>query len=445
MADVELERGLPCNIDAERFCLGTILRDNSALTAIAAITEPSDFSLMVNRHIFEAMLALHKVGTPIDRLTVADYLINEGKLERSGGMTQIAELDESLPDIVNPSAYAQIVKEQALLRQLAFVGSRLKIEAINTGANASDLLAGLETTIASISRELTAPDPTQRVSEIVDEIGVNNLLNPSKDTAGMPTGFFDLDDRTTGLQRQTLTIVAARPSAGKSSLMTNIAMHMASKENIPVAIFSMEMSKRNLIERMVCAKSKINLLKLRSGILRQEEREELLRAASFVHKLPIFIDDSSALTYQQVSGKLDRLRRRHGVKVAFLDYIQQMSFEVRKGGRDRNDNERLTETAEAFKSMAKRQDVAIVALSQLSRAPEMRGKDHRPMLSDLRSSGGLEQAADLVVFIFREYMYHPDKDHLKEEAELIIGKQRQGPTGSVAVRWRSSYASFENK
>lgn len=436
-----MSKPLPSNVDAERFCLGAVLHNNHAFSDISGIIEPVDFSLTIHRHIYEAMQALQRSGTAIDRLTVSNYLIARGKLERAGGLSTITSLDEGMPDIVSPRAYAQIVRNCAILSRIALVASRASSQALEGGADPSDSLARLQSSLDGVSRELASGDPAQRLSGIIADAGAESLLNPTRDTSGVATGFYDLDERTTGLQPQTLTILAARPSVGKTALMCNMAANIATKT--PVAIFSMEMSKRGLIERFLCSEARLNLLKYRSGTLHQEERARLLSALNKINELPIFIDDSSALTHQQITSRMDRMARINGAKVCFLDYIQQMGFESPKA-REKTENEKLTEIAESLKAAAKRQNVAVVALSQLSRAPEARTKDHRPMLSDLRSSGGLEQAADLVLFIYRESMYAPDKEHLKDEADLIIGKQRQGPTGNLKLRWIPQYARFEN-
>lgn len=442
--DLALKSGVPHNLDAERMALGAVLHDNSYLPEIERLVSASDFYLEKHRRVFRVIQEIHSENKPIDRITLCDGLMKYGHLESVGGISYVASLDEGMPDLVNPGSYASIVRDKSVLRRFAMLGTQISQSALMPDSSPASMQAEVESAMASISQGMAGDKFAERVSETIDEIGIDGLLNPATRETGIETGFHRLDDMTAGFQKQELTIIAARPSVGKSSLMINIAMKVADLLKKAVVIFSMEMSRRNLIERMVCSHAKMNLLRLRSGVLQATERERLAKAAHFVHGLPIYTDDASAQTHQQISSKVDRLRREHGVELVFIDYVQQMGFEMKKGAREKNENDRLTEIAEALKGTAKRQNVAMVALSQLSRAPEQRTKDHRPVLSDLRSSGGLEQAADLVLFPYREFMYNPQKKELENEAEIIIGKARNGPVGVAHVAWHKDWATFDN-
>jgi replicative DNA helicase len=435
--------GLPTNTEAERYTLGAVLHDNSALNEIGQLVSANDFSLTVHQKIYSCMLDMQTDGTSIDRVTLATALMNKGQLQMVGGISRLSELDNGLPDIAHPAAYARTVRDLSVKRRLAVLGQEMTTKACELRFSPAEIITSFASQAASLDGELSKGDHVPSVSDVISDVGVERLLNPNLDRRGIETGFFALDEMTMGLQRKNLVVIAARPSVGKSSLMTNIAVKIAGKQNIPVAIFSLEMSARSLIERMACAEAEVNLLALRSSGTKPETRSALMAAVSKINTLPIYIDDSSGMTHQQVSSKLDRLVRERGVQVAFRDYLQMMGLERGKGSREKNENERIGEITGALKATSKRHDVCMVALSQLSRAPEQRSKDHRPTLSDLRGSGNIEQDADLVAFIYREYL-HSKKDEHRDQAELIIGKQRQGPVGTVKLRWDDRFTRFYN-
>lgn len=445
--DVALQRGVPSSVDTETILLGAVLHNNETLAAVSGIMQPEIFFDSRNGIIYRRMQELYDRSIPIDRVTLANHLASHGELEKCGGLAAIAHLDEKLPEIANPTAYARILRELSALRRVALTASKLQIKALDPSASASELIQESVNSLLGVDRDLAATETIQRVNQIIAELpgGISGLITQSPATAGIPTGFRDIDDLTMGLPRECLTILAARPSAGKSAMMGNIAVHVASEGDTPVAIFSMEMSKRNLIERMMCSVAEVSLLRLRNGNLDQDDISRLERAARWIEDLPIYIDESTALDPGEIASKLDRLVRSHGVKLCFIDYLQQMSLAKRRGGREKNPNEQMTEITKSLKSTARRQSVAVCALSQLSRAPDKRAGDHRPMLSDLRDSGSIEQDADMVMFLWREYQYRRDKESLKDQAECIIAKQRNGPTETVKLRWRAAITKFENE
>lgn len=440
--DIALERGLPSNELAEKCVLSSVFRANVSISELTALISPQDFTISPHQHIYQAMIDLDAAGSAIDRVTLAHELIKHGKLERSGGLTLITSLDSDLPDISNPISYAEIVRECAALRKIIFTASEIQKQALLRTANATTLVSDAVGWLNTIDQELSTSDKVQNLKEIIDEVGPSEILNPARTNAAMPTGFHALDEMIGGLSRKTFVIIGARPSMGKSSIASNIAVKLA-YSGTPVAIFSMEMSKRNYIERMICSLAEASYSRLRTGMLFEDERKRVMSALNTVHSLPIFIDESTALTHQQISSKIHRLVTRHGVAVAMIDYLQQMGSEY-KSGRDRNPNERFTEITEALRNTAKREDVCVLALSQLSRAPEQRRGDHKPLLSDLRDSGNLEQAADVVMFIYRHFFYHPGELDRAEDADILVRKQRNGPTGDVKLRWKGVYTRFEN-
>lgn len=440
--DTPSERGLPCNLDAERYVLGSILLDDSAYVMVAGQLVPADFSLEAHRRIFLRMGELNARGEKVDRVTLANELIKQNQLESVGGLSYLVSLDEGLPQLANLDSYVRIVKDKSILRRIILNSQKL-IERCTVGEEATgEILASAEEDLlklgeAQMRQALVTP---RQIIESYDG-GLNAFLDPSKRIKGLSTGFVKLDEKTGGLHSGELIIIAARPAMGKTALALNVAAHAALKLGQTVAIFSLEMSKESLLTRMLCASSRVDGQKFRAGYLNQEERRRLAAAARDFTTAPLYIDDTAGINLMDIHAKLRRLRaERQSLGLVIIDYLQLMSTR----GRVENRVQEVSAISRGLKLMSKDLGVPIMALSQLSRAPETRQGDHRPQLSDLRESGSIEQDADLVAFIFREEVYKPDRADLRGVAELIISKQRNGPTGMVKLVFLHAFTKFEN-
>src|ERR1700676_1321912 len=441
---VALEKGLPANLDAERFVLGSILLDDSYFIQAAGALQSDDFSVEKHRRIFARMGDVHERGERIDRVTLANELLNRGQLEAGDGLTYLVSLDGGLPQTFNIESYIRIVKDKAILRKIIFAAQNLMNRCINADEEPSQILAGAEETLlklgeSQIKSGLIGP------AQIIDEYqgGLNAFLDPSKRIKGISTGFSKLDEMTGGLHAGELVILAARPSMGKTALALNIAQHVAAKLDKTVAIFSLEMSKESLLTRMLCASARVDSQKFRAGFLNSEERQKLRGAANQMVEAPLYIADTAGITRLAMHAKLRRLQaeRRQPLGLVVVDYLQLMSGR----GRFENRNQEISALSRGMKMLAKEMNVPMLVLSQLSRAPETRQGDHRPQLSDLRESGSIEQDADLVAFIFREEVYKRDREDLRGMAELLVAKQRNGPIGKVNLVLLREFTKFENR
>ncbi|MCS7023408.1 MAG: replicative DNA helicase [Bryobacteraceae bacterium] len=440
--DAIFEKGLPANLDAERFVLGSILVDDQAFLQVAGVLEAEDFSLEKHRRIFLRMVDLHARNERIDRVTLANELMRLGQLEAVDGLSYLVSLDDGLPSISNLDAYVRIVKEKALLRRIILTAQRTIDRCLAGDDSAENILAAAGDEILKLGENkggsgLTTP------REIIEgyEGGISAFLDPSKRIQGLSTGFLKYDEKTGGMRPGELIIIAARPAMGKTALALNIAMHVAMKLRKTVAIFSLEMSKESLLTRLLCAAARVDSQKFRAGFLNQHERRQLQIAASELVEAPLFIDDTANTNLMDIHAKLRRLKQEHGLGLVVIDYLQLMTAK----GRFESRVQEVSSISRGLKLMAKELETPVLALSQLSRAPETRQGDHRPQLSDLRESGSIEQDADVVSFIFREEVYKPDRTDLKGLAELIIAKQRSGPTGKVKLVFLHALTRFENQ
>jgi len=442
--DIALERGLPANLDAERFVLGAILMDDALYIQVAGALEAEDFSLEKHRRIFLRMGELYTRGERIDRVTVANELMKQNQLESVDGITYLVSLDEGLPTLANLDSYVGIVKDKAVLRRIIFTSRNLIDRCIIGEEEPDQILASAEESLLKLG-ETRAGDALVNPKQILDafEGGINVFLDPSKRIKGLSTGFLKLDEMTGGLHEGELVILAARPSMGKTALALNIAQHVAMfpEQKQTVAVFSLEMSRESLLTRMICAGARVDQQKFRAGYLNQDERRRLNRTASELVQAPLFIDDTSGANLMDIHAKLRRLKSEHGLSLVVVDYLQLMSGR----GRYENRNQEISTISRGLKLLAKELRVPMLVLSQLSRAPETRPGDHRPQLSDLRESGSIEQDADLVSFIFREEVYKPDREDLRGMAELLLAKQRNGPTGRVNLVFLKEFTKFENR
>ncbi len=442
--DLAFEKGLPANLDAERYVLGSVLLDDSVYLQVAGAVEPEDFSLEKHRRIFLRMKDLYDRSETIDRVTVANELMKQGQLESVDGLTYLVSLDRDLPDIANLDSYVRIVKDKATLRKLIFTAQRVIDRCLVGEEEPDEILAGAEESLLKLGEsrtrdELTAPDA------IVHSFpgGVNAFLDPSQRIRGLSTGFSKFDEMTGGLHGGELFILAARPSMGKTALALNIAQHVAThpKMRKPVAVFSLEMSSASLLTRLVCAAARVDQHKFRAGYLNAEERRKLQVALADLTESPLYLDDSAGVNLMDVHSKLRRMQAEYGLSLVVIDYLQLMSSR----GRNENRNQEVSAISRGLKLMAKELNVPFLVLSQLSRASETRPGDHKPQLSDLRDSGSIEQDADLVAFIYREEVYKKDREDIKGLADLMIAKQRNGPIGNVPLRFLGQYTRFENR
>jgi replicative DNA helicase len=442
-SDIALEKGLPANIDAEKFVLGAILLDDSNFIQVASFLDVEDFSLEKHRRIFLRMRDLADRGERIDRVTVANELMKQNQLESVDGLSYLVSLDDGLPQIFALESYVKIVKDKSTLRRIVFASQKLIDRCIIGQEEPEEILAGAEDTILKLG-ETRVNDTLVNTEQILSnfEGGINVFLDPSKRIKGTSTGFYKFDEMTAGMHEGELIILAARPSMGKTALALNIAHHVATNMQDPktVAIFSLEMSNDSLLTRMICAASMVDQQKFRAGFLNQDERRRLQMELGRLVQAPLYIDDTSGTNLMDVHAKLRRLKAEQGLGLVIIDYLQLMSSR----GRSENRNQEVSAISRGLKLMAKEMKVPFLVLSQLSRAPETRPGDHRPQLSDLRESGSIEQDADLVMFIYREEVYNRDREDLKGKAKLIIAKQRNGPIGDVNLVFIHHATKFEN-
>ena len=442
--DIALEKGLPQNLDAERFVLGGILMNDSAYVQVAGLLEADDFSLEKHRRIFARMGELYVRGERIDRVTLANELMKQNQLESCDGLSYLVSLDDGLPALANLDSYVRIVKDKATLRRIIFTSQKLIDRCIIGDEDPVQLLAAAEENLLKLG-DTGNRDALLNPKQIVQDYdgGINAFLDPSKRISGLSTGFTRFDEKSGGLHEGELIILAARPSMGKTALALNIAQHIATHPSLQktVAIFSLEMSKESLLTRMICSRARVDQQKFRAGYLNSDERRRLQVALMDLVEAPLFIDDSSNTNLMDIHAKLRRLQSEHGLGLVIIDYLQLMSSRSRYENR----NQEVSALSRGLKLLAKELRVPMLVLSHLSRAPETRPGDHRPQLSDLRESGSIEQDADLVGFIFREEVYKRDNKELEGLAELIIAKQRNGPTGVVNLMFLKEYTKFENR
>ena len=438
-----IEKGLPTNVDAERFVLGSILLDDSFYIQAAGTLEVGDFSLESHRRIFKRMGDLFERGEKIDRITVITELQKYSEMESVGGFGYLISLDDGLPQLPNIDSYARTVKEKSVLRSIIYASQHMSNRCMMAEETPDEILAGAEETLlklgeAQVKSGLLNPD------EILQgyEGGISAFLDPSKRVSGIATGFTKLDEMTGGMHGGDLFIIAGRPSMGKTALALNIAQHVALEKKQTVAVFSLEMSKESLLTRMLCAAARVDSQRFRAGYLSQEERRRLNLSLQKLVEAPLYIDDTAGLHIMDMHAKLRRLKQeRKQLGLVIVDYLQLMSVR----GRSENRNQEVSALSRGLKLLAKELNVPMMVLSQLSRAVESRQGDHRPQLSDLRESGSIEQDADVVGFVFREEVYKREDENLRGLAELIVAKQRNGPTGTVNLVFLHAMTKFENR
>jgi replicative DNA helicase len=436
---VALERPLPHNLDAERSVLGAILLDNHALNLAIEKLRPEDFFLDQHRRIYERMIALGEAQQAIDELTLIDELRRHGELESVGGAAYLAQLADGVPRVSNLEHYARIVKEKALLRGLVHAAHSLQQQAMEAEEDADEILDRAESSIFQLAEERIRAGFIG-VKELVRENfeRLEKILTEGRRITGLATGYGQLDNLTAGLQPSELIILAARPSMGKTALALNIAENVSLRLGEPVAMFSLEMSKESLLLRLLASQARIDAHKFRSGHLGRDDWRRMTETLSHLAEAPLWIDDSGSSTVVEMGAKARRLKRDKGLSLLVVDYLQLISAR----GRFSNRNEEVSAISRGLKGLAKELKVPVLVLSQLTRAPER--EERRPQLADLRESGAIEQDADVVMFIHRPNFFKPDlPDEERARAELIIAKQRNGPTDRVPFVFLNTYTRFE--
>ena len=441
--DYNLAHALPANVEAERSILGAILLDNLAYNQAAEHLKPEDFSLDSHRRIYSRMIDLAESSRPIDMITLVEELDRTKELEPIGDVGYISGLVDGVPDRPSIEHYIKIVRDKALLRGLIHTANAAIARAAEQSDPAEEILNEAEAAIFQLSEKRIGRG-FLGVQEIVKESfgSVDALLQRGQRITGLETHYADLDEMTSGFQKSDLIILAARPSMGKTAFALNIAENAAIDDQKVVGVFSLEMSREALLLRLLCSRAKVDSHKMRTGSLWREDMSKVVHAMEDLAHAPIFIDDTPGIALSEMRAKARRLMQSQGrLDLLVVDYLQLMS-----GGSRRYENrtQEVSAISRGLKALAKELTVPVIALSQLSRAPESRGGDHRPQLADLRESGSIEQDADVVAFIFREEVYKQDDPDLEGKAELIIAKQRNGPTGKVKLAFLKNSTRFES-
>ena len=440
MAREIVERPLPHNVDAEKSVLGAILVNNENYYSVVEHLKQDDFYLDAHRIIFRKMSEIVDESKAVDLITLQDRLERDSVLQSAGGIAYLASLMDGIPHLVNIEHYIHIIREKSLFRQMIRSTNRTINECFEQAESAEEVLDRAEQALFELSEKriqsglVSIKDLESEAHRVLEKLYTDREM-----ITGVATGFNDLDRMTSGFQPAELIILAARPSMGKTALSLNIAQHVALRKGEPVGIFNLEMSKAQLLMRVLCAEAMVDSHRVRTGYLSKDDFGKLIDSLGHIANAPIFIDDSSMLTIMQMRAKARRLKAEHGLGLLVVDYLQLMSG----FGRSENRTQEISGISRGLKALAKELDVPVVALSQLSRAPEQRsGSDHRPHLSDLRESGSIEQDADVVAFIYREEVYKPN-DENAGLAELIIAKQRNGPTGTIKLAFQKQYTRFQ--
>ena len=437
--DITLDKDVPHSIEAERSVLGAILIENTAINRAQEILKEADFYRDPHRKIFKAMNDLSEKTTAIDTVTVKEELSRAGELDAVGGPAYIASLIDGVPRSANIEYYARIVKEKAILRSLIEAGGRIVSTAYEASQEPDDILDESERLIFQIAQDRlrTGFVPMKAIADQSLKT-IEQLAERRELVTGLPTGYKLLNEYTSGLQPADLSILAARPGMGKTSLALNIAQNVAMQAGKKVGIFSLEMTREQLFLRMLTGLARIDSHMLRTGRLTKDQWKELIQAFGKLATAPVFIDDSAGLTVLEMRAKSRRLKLEQGLDLVVIDYMQL----VRSRGRFENRNQEMSEISRSLKELAKELNVPVIAVSQLSRAPEQRSERGRPQLSDLRESGAIEQDADVVMFIYREEMYKPTEEN-RGVATVIMAKQRNGPTGEFNMAFLRQYTRFE--
>ena len=438
---MELGKVPPHDIEAEQAVIGGMLTDVEAVSASIEKLKESDFYREDHRAIFSAMLNLYNRAEPIDLITVKSELEAMGKLDKVGGLEYLAELPEKVPTTANASKYIKIVEEKSILRNLIKTANEIIELGYDPTEDVENIMEGAEKKIFNLMQDKDQKSYVPIKDILVESFTqLEELYNRKQHITGVPTGFVDLDYRTAGLHGSEFILIAARPAMGKSAFVLNIATNAALKANVPVAIFSLEMSKEQMVNRILCSEAMVDSNKVRTGKLEDEDWAKLAGAIGPLSEAGIYIDDTPGISIMEIRAKCRKLKLEKNIGLVVIDYLQLIQGSGRRASGSRE--QEIAEISRSLKILAKELNVPVIALSQLSRAVEQR-PDHRPMLSDLRESGSIEQDADIVMFLYRDDYYNEESEK-KNIAEVIIAKQRSGSTGTVDLGWLGSYTKFVN-
>lgn len=437
---MELGKVPPHDLEAEQAVIGSMLTDNEAVTNSIEVLKPEDFYRADNRIIFESMLNLYGRSEPIDIITVKSELESMGKFDQVGGLEYLAELPDKVPTTANVQKYIKIVEDKSSLRSLIKTANEIIELGYDPTEDVNDIMEGAEKKVFNLTQGKNQKGYSAIKDVLVDSFTqLEELYNRKQHITGVPSGFADLDYRTAGFHGSELILVAARPAMGKSAFALNIATNAAVRADTPVAIFSLEMSKEQMVNRILCSEAMVDSNKVRTGKLEEEDWGKLAEAIGPLSSAEMYIDDTPGISITEIRAKCRKLKIEKNIGLVVIDYLQLIQ------GSNKRSNSReqeISEISRSLKILAKELNVPVIALSQLSRAVEQR-PDHKPMLSDLRESGAIEQDADIVMFLYRDDYYNPDSEK-KNIAEVIIAKHRGGSTGSVDLRWFGSYTKFTN-
>ncbi|SCN25557.1 Replicative DNA helicase [Clostridium sp. N3C] len=430
-------RSLPQNIEAEQSVLGSMIIDKTSIAQAVEVLNSEDFYRDSHKVIFSAIVELFQKDIPIDLVTLIEHLRATEKLDAAGGITYITQISDSVPTTAHLQSYIKIVSEKSMLRKLIRASTSIIEECYDRQNEAEKVLDTAEKKIFEIAEKRSTSD-FEPINSILERgfVEIERLFNNKGQVTGVPSGFRDLDAKTSGFQKGDMILVAARPSMGKTTFALNLCEHAALKEGKSVVIFSLEMSKEQLAYKLLCSQAGVDMLKLRTGDLDDKDWENIARAVGPLSSAKMYIDDTAGLTVMEMRSKCRRIKMEHGIDLIMIDYLQLMSG----GSGSESRQQEVSEISRSIKALAKEMQCPVIALSQLSRAPEQRA-DHRPMLSDLRESGSIEQDADLVMFLYRDEYYNKDSED-KGIGECIIAKQRNGPVGTIKLAWLGQYSRF---
>ena len=434
-----LKKTPPHSLEAEKTVLGGILVNNENLNVVLSVISPEDFYKEANQKIIDKIIALVDKGLPVDLLSLSEELQRDGSLAEVGGASYLGALMDGVPKSLNVEYYAEIIKEKALLRRLILSSTKIISASYEQKEDADELLNEAQASIIEVAEQRIKPGfvPLSALTEPTLAM-VKKLSERKEAVTGVPTGFRYLDGLTAGLHGSEFVVIAARPSMGKTALGLNISQHVGLRTDYSVGFFSMEMAKEQIVIRMLCADAQLDIKRVRTGFISEREFEKLKMSAENLSRAKIFLDETASLTVMEMKAKARRLKMEQHLDIVFVDYIQLM----RPGGRFENRNQEMSFISRSLKELAKELRIPVVGISQLSRAPEKGRREPRPLLSDLRESGAIEQDADVVIFIYRPEFYHPTDEQVKGIAEVIVAKQRNGPIGNIKLAFIHEYARF---
>lgn len=436
--DAPVMKSLPQSIEAEQAVLGAMMVERAAIAKSAEALSADDFYRDAHKIIFKSIVTMFQKDDAVDQITLIEHLKADDKLEKAGGITYIAEMEAGVVSAENVGDYIKIVSDKATLRRLIKASTDIISSCYNNQSDVMKVVDGAEKKIFDISETKNSGD-FESISDVLERgfQQIQELYKNEGQTTGVASGFKDLDDKTSGFQPGDMVLIAARPSMGKTTFALNIAENAALKEGKSVVIFSLEMSKEQLAYKLLCSQANVDMLSLRTGQLEDSDWQNISRVAGPLSAAKIYIDDTAGVSIMEMRSKCRKLKAEHGIDMILIDYLQLMS-----GSGEESRQQEVSEISRNIKAIAKEMKCPVIALSQLSRAPEQRA-DHRPMLSDLRESGSIEQDADLVMFLYRDEYYNKETED-KNTAECIVAKQRNGPVGTVKLAWLGQFSKFDN-